>query len=132
MTFQQKHAASGHFASTSNVEVTAASDCIWLAVKPDIASSVLDEIRPTLGCTKLLVSIAAGLSLDMLESHLAPGARVIRVMPNLASLVGEGASGFCRGKNATAQDAKMVKEMLDCAGHAEEVRRKMGGEETLA
>ncbi|KAL1507098.1 hypothetical protein AB1Y20_007956 [Prymnesium parvum] len=122
---RDKHTASGIFASADNSEVVARSDIIWLAVKPDVLPLVLKEVAALVGTTKLVVSIAAGVSLSTMEACLPLGARVIRVMPNLPCLVGECAAGFCRGTNATDADAAAVRTLLSSVGTAEEVPAKL-------
>ena len=96
---REKHAKAGHFASDSNIAVASRSDVLWLAVKPDVIPAVLAEIGAIVVSRRILVvSIAAGVTLDAMEGALPPGARIVRVMPNLPALVGECAAGFCRGK----------------------------------
>lgn len=118
---REKHASSGIFATADNKEVVARSEVIWLAVKPDILPLVLSEVAQIVGSSKLIVSIAAGVSISTMEAHLPKGARVIRVMPNLPCLVGECAAGFCRGSSATTADANVVRKLLNTVGMAEEV-----------
>lgn len=99
--------------TNSNKEVLEA-DIIFLAVKPQVIDSVLDEIKET---NKLVVSIAAGITLGYLESKLKK-ARVVRVMPNTPCLVGEMAAGFSLGKKVEDEDVKIIEEILNSAGKA--------------
>jgi hypothetical protein len=46
-------------------------------------------------------------------------------MPNLPCLVSEAAAAFCRGTNATEEDAALVRDALRTVGHAEEVPEKL-------
>src|SRR5512132_1606765 len=80
------------------------ADIIILAVKPQIVDAVAKEISKALGSKKLLVSVAAGVPITRIEVNLEKGARVVRVMPNIACVVGAGAAGFAGGANATAGD----------------------------
>jgi len=84
------------------------ADIIILAVKPQIVDTVTREIAKKLGTWKLLVSVAAGVPLSRIEAGLAPGARVVRVMPNIACVVGAGAAGYAGGGHATAADLEKV------------------------
>ena len=126
---REKLAAAGYLATTDNIEVARHCDILWLAVKPDVIGTVLGEIStkvPELDMrSKLVVSIAAGVSVDTLEQALPAGARVVRVMPNLPCLVGECAAGFTRGHAATDADADAVRALLNCVGRAEEVPEKL-------
>lgn len=75
----------------SNKDIVFQSNIIILAVKPQILDGVLDEIADVITDTKTIVSIAAGITLDHLESRLKTK-RLIRVMPNSPALVQEGMS----------------------------------------
>ncbi len=103
----------------SNVELAKKSDIVFLCVKPQDISAVLDEIN-AFAQDKLIVSIAAGISLHLLEQR-SPKSKFIRVMPNLPCLVGEMAAGYAAGKNCTSTDKKLVHELLNKAGVAFEL-----------
>ncbi|HLN83457.1 MAG TPA: NAD(P)-binding domain-containing protein, partial [Candidatus Binatia bacterium] len=63
-------------ATPDNTELCAFADVVILAVKPQIVDPVAHEIAKRLGKTKLLISVAAGVPLRRIETHLEPGARV--------------------------------------------------------
>lgn len=98
---------------------------IILAVKPPDVPNVLgemcDEIRPD---THLVISIAAGVATSTLESCLADGCRVIRVMPNAACMVGEAATCYVAGKNATGNDLETADKILGSVGKAFQLDEK--------
>jgi pyrroline-5-carboxylate reductase len=104
-----------------NAAVLAGAETIVLAVKPQMMSAVLAEIRAHVKPQHLLISIAAGVTLGRLADGLPVGTRLIRVMPNTPCLVGLGASCFARGKSATADDAALVERLLTSVGKAYEV-----------
>jgi pyrroline-5-carboxylate reductase len=70
-------------------ELVAAADFVLVAVRPQHVAGVLAEVAPLLGDTPL-VSVAAGVALERLQAALEPGARVARVMPNIAAALGLG------------------------------------------
>ncbi|HVO94662.1 MAG TPA: pyrroline-5-carboxylate reductase [Terriglobales bacterium] len=92
------------------------ADIVILAVKPQIVDPVAKEIAKPLGKTKLLVSVAAGVPLARIEANLDPGARVVRVMPNIPCVVGAGAAGFAGGRHATQADLEKVGAILNSFG----------------
>jgi len=100
------------------------ADIIILAVKPQIVDPVAREIAKKLGTAKLLVSVAAGVPLSRIEAGLAPGARVVRVMPNIPCVVGAGAAGFAGGAHATAADLEKVGAILNSFGVGVAVEEK--------
>jgi pyrroline-5-carboxylate reductase len=97
-------------------DVVRAADAVILAVKPQDFPDVLAEMRRLPLGRKLVVSIAAGVTTALIERKLGAGVRVVRVMPNLPAMAGEGMSGLCRGKNATARDAALAKGFFDAVG----------------
>ena len=100
------------------------ADIVILAVKPQIVDGVTREIAKKLGSAKLLVSVAAGVPLSRIETHLAPGARVVRVMPNLPCVVGAGAAGYAAGVHASATDLEHVGSILNSFGVAVPVEER--------
>ena len=111
----------GGRAVSDNCEVVRAADVVTLAVKPDQVVAVLGEIRSAVTERHLMVSIAAGIPLGRLEGALFDGARVVRVMPNTAAMLGASASGFARGRWATPEDASLTKRLFSAVGIAIEV-----------
>ena len=102
-----------------------AADVLVVALKPDVARDVLPELADAITPDKLLVSIAAGISLAELEAMLGTDKRVVRVMPNTPALVGAGAAGYALGRNATENDAATVEELLGAVGLCVRVPEKL-------
>ena len=100
----------------TNFELMEKSDIVVLAIKPQIAEEVLEEVASGYTEEKLLVSILAGVTTAAIEKFFQQGARVVRVMPNTPALVGEGASAICRGHHVTGADMDTVKELLETVG----------------
>ena len=95
------------------------AEIVLLAVKPHLVQSVLAG-SPESCRGKLVVSIAAGISLEKLCLWCGHQ-RVIRVMPNTPSLVGAGAAGFCGSVQVTSQDYQRIQTMLGSIGLAVQV-----------
>lgn len=110
--------ATGARVSGSNIEVARSSDVLVLAVKPQSMPLVLAELRPVVAPGHLLISIAAGITLDVLAAGLGPDCRLVRVMPNTPALLGAGAAGYCLGRNAGDADEALVRACLDAVGRA--------------
>jgi len=111
----------GYHASKSSSDVCAnADDAIFLAVKPNCIRGACEGITESTDMGAVIVSIAAGVTLESLEEAL-PGRRVVRVMPNTPCLVGEAACGFSLGTHATDDDRTLVKTLLDAVGVSMEV-----------
>lgn len=100
------------------------ADVVWLAVKPQQMSGALESVRGAVTPDKLFVSVAAGVTLGRLISGLG-SSRVVRVMPNTPALVGEGASAFAAASDATADDCRLVEQLLGAVGYAVRVDEKL-------
>jgi len=111
----------GFFASKSNEEVCKrAKDAIIVAVKPNIVQDICKDIMAVKGSTAVVISVAAGVTIETLERNL-PGRRVVRIMPNTACVVGEAASGFALGALATDEDRAIVQAIFGSCGIAHEL-----------
>ena len=108
----QQHGIHGF---SSNVEACGWADVIVLAVKPQVMPNVLREIGPA--CAgKLVISIAAGLSIARLSELLLGHTRVVRAMPNTPAMVGEGATAFAGAPGASAADLETAEALLKTTG----------------
>ncbi|RMB61143.1 pyrroline-5-carboxylate reductase [Tessaracoccus antarcticus] len=96
----------------------AAADTLVLAVKPHQMSSVLESLSGALRPESLVVSIAAGVTLDQLAAGLPHGQGIIRVMPNTPALVGQGMAGIAPGAQATEMQCDSVIELFRAVGKA--------------
>jgi pyrroline-5-carboxylate reductase len=124
---REKIAATGVRTTTSNIEAGQDADLIIIAVKPQIAKTVCQELggswshRTTL---PIVVSIAAGITLDSLRDWLKTSegktAPVVRVMPNTPALVGEGASGLYASEDVNEHEKQLVNALLGSVSKATE------------
>lgn len=108
---------------SSNSGLAESSRTLLLAVKPQQMSEVLDEIGPSLNKGPCLISIAAGLDTRFFEERL-PGAKLIRVMPNVAATVGEGTAVLFANSKTTAADRQLALRLFASAGKAFLVSRE--------
>jgi pyrroline-5-carboxylate reductase len=87
---------------------------IVLAVKPQDMEAVLKQVPADEN--KLFISIAAGLTTKFFEKHLGGKVSLVRAMPNMPALIGEGITGICKGQYATAADLRKAQEILNTIG----------------
>lgn len=121
-----------HFASATGASVAmefsslSGCDVILLCTKPlDVVGALHEISMVSQNLPLLVISIAAGITLDALETAAAAHIRVIRSMPNTPALVGKGAAAFCLGTRATRDDAARANELLSAVGLAVEVPERL-------
>lgn len=110
--------------SASLTEAVEKAAIIIFAVKPQDMAALLEQIKGAVE-HKLYISIAAGLTTQFFEKNLGGKARVVRCMPNMPALIGEGITGVCKGKYATAADLKSAQTILKTIGETVVVRESM-------
>ncbi len=112
--FQEKF---GVTTTDDNRHLVQNSYILLLAVKPQQYREVVKEFANLLREDHLVVSIMAGVSTRSLEAcfpHIK--ARVVRVMPNLASHVGAGMAGVCAGRYASEADLLRAQRIFEAGG----------------
>jgi pyrroline-5-carboxylate reductase len=116
--------------STGNNELVENSDIIILAVKPNYVKSVLEECRNSFSSDKILVSIAVGVSLQTLHDIMGESVKIVRTMPNIPVVVGEGMTLISFDRNIEEKEKSQVKKIFECSGKAEELEEKLMSEVT--
>lgn len=93
------------------------SDIIVLAVKPQIMAELCATLNPTPGA--LILSIAAGQSLENFASYFGPDQPVIRAMPNTPAAIGRGITVMVANKNVTQDQKQKASKYLSAVGAVE-------------
>lgn len=116
--------------------VDSAADAAWaaehlfLGVKPNGMPSLLEELgsqlrdRHRVGEDKVVVSMAAGLTIKDLRPHLAGAGYyvpIVRIMPNTCVAVGKGITALCAGEAAGEEHVRAVEELLSASGTVERI-----------
>lgn len=106
-------------------EVLEGSDVILLCTKPQDIFTALSDFGSGSVSRKLLISIAAGVTIADLEQRTPERMRVVRTMPNTPALVGKGAAAYCLGGRCLDGDEAMVRSLLESVGLAVCVPEKL-------
>ena len=114
--------ALGAQTTTDNKKAAAEADIVFVSVKPADIEKVLKEISKELK-GKLLVSMAATVPLAFIKKSVA-GAKVVRMMPNVAVLVQASYTAYCCDSEVTAEDKKKIQVILAMMGVAQELDEK--------
>jgi pyrroline-5-carboxylate reductase len=101
-----------------NLAAVRAASIVVLSVKPQAMNKLLEEIKPGLDESKLVISIAAGVPIEAIERKVGHGVRIIRTMPNTPALVGAGATALAPGEHATAADLAQARALFEAVGMA--------------
>lgn len=109
----------------SNIELVETCDVIFLGIKPDIYQSVLEEISSYVTSDKLIISIAASITIEDVEEYFKQPVKIIRIMPNIAVTVGEGMIALSGGKNVTKEEIDLVINLLGSIGTVDEIEEYM-------
>lgn len=105
-----------------------ARDCDWifLAVKPQMMEEALSPIRERLQEKKpLLVTMAAGLSMEKIETMAGGDLPVIRMMPNTPAMVGAGMTQYCCNSLVTEKNEQHFLSFMAHTGHVDKLEEQL-------
>lgn len=102
-----------------------ACDRIIFAVKPNVLPAVLRALVPEVTADKVVISVAAGISLEKLASILGADHKIVRVMPNTPALVGMGMSAVTQNDQVTQAELAEVLAIFASFGKAEAVSESL-------
>lgn len=106
-------------------EAAIQADVLVLAVKPQVLGALCRELNDLPGKRdSLVISIAAGISLQALESWLGSNRAIVRTMPNTPSLVGEGATALFANTQTDEDQKQLAEAILSAVGISSWLRRE--------
>ena len=97
-------------------DLPAPPSVIVVAVKPDLLQKLMPEIEPMIGERSVVLSIAAGRTLDSMSRLLPPGTAIVRAMPNTAASVGRSITVACANAVVTRDQALECTMLLEAVG----------------
>ncbi|OPJ59895.1 pyrroline-5-carboxylate reductase [Clostridium chromiireducens] len=100
------------------------SDIIILAIKPFMFKQMITEIRSELTEDKLIITIAAGITISNMEEWISGNSKIIRTMPNTPALVGEAMSAICPNKNVTKDELDYCFKIFESFGECVQLEEK--------
>lgn len=95
------------------------SQGLIMAVKPHVMPTSLVEIKDHLMDQAVVISIAAGLTMKQLASYLPTQTKIVRVMPNTPSMVGEGMASVSVNDRVSETETQDVLAIFNSFGKAE-------------
>lgn len=101
-------------------------DRIFLAVKPQMMADALSPIRELLQKRRpLLITMAAGLTMERIEALAGGDLPVIRIMPNTPVLVGAGMTQYCCNSLVDAETEQDFLSDLRCTGEVDKLEEHL-------
>lgn len=91
------------------------ADIVVLAVKPQMMKGVVGAFADALD-NQLVISVAAGLSTDLLSSMLGGYSNIVRAMPNTPSMIQMGATGLYGTDNISAEQKELATAVMEASG----------------
>lgn len=88
-----------------------------LGVKPQVMPDIFPDVKASAGPETIIVSIAAGITMDRLIEGCGTN-KVVRTMPNTPAQVGKGVTGAVAGPGITETDKEIVSQLLQASGKA--------------
>ena len=107
-----------------STEAAERAQTLVLVVKPQDMAALCAEISPHLSADTLVVSLAAGITTDFLQTRLPTRTAVVRVMPNTPALVDQGMAALSPGATCTEQQLERAEALLRAVGRAIRVPEK--------
>ncbi len=109
----------------NNRDLVVRADYIILAVKPQMYGEILNNIKEDIQKNKVIISIAAGINMEFLESILGKDKKIIRLMPNTPAMVGEGISAVIFNENIGEVEKKQAFNIFNSFGKSQEIDEKL-------
>ena len=91
---------------------------LFLAVKPQFYAEVLEEIRPVLTASHLLVGLAPGKTTSYIKEAAGGEAVVARFMPNTPARIGKGMTAICLGEDVSKEQEALLVKVAESFGRA--------------
>jgi pyrroline-5-carboxylate reductase len=109
----------------ANLAAITGARIVVLAVKPTMIPDLLREISGALEPDAVVISVAAGVTIETIQALLPPSVAVLRAMPNTPALVGRGVTGVAAGSRASAADVALATALFGTVGVVLEVPESM-------
>ncbi|WP_201511483.1 pyrroline-5-carboxylate reductase [Psychrobacter alimentarius] len=91
------------------------ADIVVLAVKPQVMKAVIGAFADALS-TQLVISVAAGLSTELLSNMLNGYRNIVRAMPNTPAMIQMGATGLYGTDNISAEQKELATAVMEASG----------------
>ena len=115
----------GVSAVNSEKELAKNCDIIVLSVKPHIIPVVLKNLSENVKKDTIILTIAAGISISVIENALGEDKKVVRTMPNTPAQVLSGMTAVTFNKNIENSEKEIIFKLLNSFGKSVEIEEKL-------
>lgn len=109
----------------TNETVAGEADVLVLAVKPQFMQEVITQIRSDVPEKALIISIAAGKTMQWIEDTFGRKIKLVRCMPNTPALVGAGCTGVCVNREVSREETDYSIKLMESFGMARLVPERL-------
>ena len=114
------------FPYTSDLDIAANAQRVFLAVKPQMMAGVLEKLKPVLLKNRpLLITMAAGLTMAQIDAMAGGGFPIIRLMPNTPVAVGKGLTLYCANDLVDAETLADFLSDMEFSGRMDPLEERL-------
>ncbi|AEH51506.1 pyrroline-5-carboxylate reductase [Pseudothermotoga thermarum] len=122
-TFERlKPFAEQGFQISSVKEIAEKCEVIFLCVKPQDSDKMFEELGEA--PDRLIISTMTGVTIKRIVER-TKSVKVVRIMPNIPSMIGQGVIGLAKSESLNQQDWQTVEKLLSCLGKIFEVKEEL-------
>lgn len=111
----------------NNRQAVRDADIIFICVKPKAVSEVIREFKSELKRDKLIISVAACVTMGLLEKYINDhDIKVVRIIPNIPVNYGMGVVGWFGNNNIDQKDRKFITNLLSVLGKVVDCKNDEG------
>lgn len=89
---------------------------VLLCVKPQVLRAAAAGVQRVMARSRVVISILAGTTSQIVRAAMGENARVVRAMPNLAASIAQGATALCLGQGAREGDDALARRIFSAVG----------------
>ena len=115
----------GFISTYSAEQIACEADVLILAVKPHQYKEVIHDFKGKMCKNTIVVSIAAGLTINTLESYFDEPVKLVRTMPNTPAMVGVGMTAIMPNLHMEVSDIELIETIFSSFGKAEIVEESL-------
>jgi len=117
----QKYGVKVH---TDNIQAVRGADLVLIVLKPQQVKGVLQQVKKALHKDAVIVSVAASVTISLIERELGRPARIVRAMPNTPCLIRHGMTALAPSAHAKPEDVALAREIFSAMGRTVVVEEK--------